>query len=105
MTSLTKKTAPPRKTIFFECNLLDWPIRLTAEQLSSATGGGAMALVRQPKTAVFLQKSPKPGGSKSVNNIAGSEILKKKSQEKAAPLRTLVGLIFERNKICSAFTA
>jgi len=29
-------------------------------------GGGARALVRQPKTAVFLRKSPKPGGSKSV---------------------------------------
>jgi len=33
-------------------------------------GGGARALVRQPKTAVFfLQKSPKPGGSKSVNEV------------------------------------
>jgi len=30
-------------------------------------GGGARALVRQPKTAVFLQKSLKPGGSKSVD--------------------------------------
>ena len=30
-------------------------------------GGGARALVRQPKTAVFLQKSLKPSGSKSVN--------------------------------------
>ena len=29
-------------------------------------GGGARVLVRQPKTAVFLWKSPKPGGSKSV---------------------------------------
>jgi len=34
-------------------------------------GGGARALVRQPKTAVFLQKLPKPGGSKSVKNTAG----------------------------------
>jgi len=32
-------------------------------------GGGARALVRQPKTAVFLRKSPKPGGSKSVNIV------------------------------------
>ena len=30
-------------------------------------GGGARALVRQPKTAVFLRKSPKSGGSQSVN--------------------------------------
>jgi len=30
-------------------------------------GGGARALVRQLKTAVFLRKSPKSGGSKSVN--------------------------------------
>jgi len=29
-------------------------------------GGGARVLVRQLKTAVFLRKSPKPGGSKSV---------------------------------------
>ena len=29
-------------------------------------GGGARTLVRQPKTAVFFRKSPKPGGSKSV---------------------------------------
>jgi len=30
-------------------------------------GGGARALVRQPKTAgFFLRKSSKPGGSKSV---------------------------------------
>jgi len=32
-----------------------------------AMGGGARALVRQPKTAVFLRKLPKPSGSKSVN--------------------------------------
>jgi len=30
-------------------------------------GGGARTLVKQPKTAVFLRKSPKPGGSQSVN--------------------------------------
>ena len=36
-----------------------------AEQLSSAIGERARALVRQPKT-FFLQKSPKPGGFKSV---------------------------------------
>jgi len=32
-------------------------------------GGGAKTLVRQLKTAVFLQKSPKPGGSQSVNQF------------------------------------
>jgi len=32
-------------------------------------GGGAGTLVRQPKTAVFLEKSPKPGGSQSVKPI------------------------------------
>jgi len=32
-------------------------------------GRGAQALVRQPKTAVFLRKSPKPGGSKSVKKV------------------------------------
>jgi len=29
MTSLTKNPHPPGKKIFFECNLLDWPIRLS----------------------------------------------------------------------------
>ena len=61
-----KKTAPPKQKFFFECYLLDWPTVWAAEQLSSVMGGGATALVRQPKTAVFLRKSPKPGGSKSV---------------------------------------
>jgi len=53
MTSVTKNPQPPTKKRFSECNLLDWPIRLSPEQLSSAIGGGAGALVRQPKTAVF----------------------------------------------------
>jgi len=29
MTSVTKNLHPPTKKIFFECNLLDWPIRLS----------------------------------------------------------------------------
>jgi len=29
MMSLTKKLHPPSKKFFFECNLLDWPIRLS----------------------------------------------------------------------------
>jgi len=29
MTSLTKKTHPPGKKLFFECNLLGWPFRLS----------------------------------------------------------------------------
>jgi len=53
MTSVTKNLHPPTNKTFFECNLLDWLIIWALEQLSSATGGGARALVRQPKTAVF----------------------------------------------------
>jgi len=33
-----------------------------------------------------------------IENIARPEIIKKKSHEKAAPLRTLVGLIFKRKQ-------
>jgi len=29
MMSVTKNPHPPTKKIFFECNLLDWPIRLS----------------------------------------------------------------------------
>jgi len=29
MTSVTQKMRPPTKKIFFKCNLLDWPIRLS----------------------------------------------------------------------------
>jgi len=29
MTSVAKNPHPPTKKIFFECNLLDWPIRLS----------------------------------------------------------------------------
>jgi len=36
--------------------------------------------------------------------LAKPEILKKKSHENTAPMRTLVGLIFARNKICSTIT-
>jgi len=28
VTSVTKNPHPPTKKFFFECNLLDWPIRL-----------------------------------------------------------------------------
>jgi len=30
ITSVTKNPHPPTKKIFFECNLLDWPIRLSS---------------------------------------------------------------------------
>jgi len=30
MTSLTNNPHPPTKKFFFECNLLDWPIRLSS---------------------------------------------------------------------------
>jgi len=30
MTSVTKNPHPPTKKFFFECNLLDWPIRLSS---------------------------------------------------------------------------
>ena len=52
-----KKFAPPTKKIFFECRLEDWPTVWALEQLSSAIGGGAMVLVRQPKTTGFRLKS------------------------------------------------
>jgi len=29
MTSVTNNPHPPTKKFFFECNLLDWPIRLS----------------------------------------------------------------------------
>jgi len=29
MTSVTKNPHPPNKIFFFECNLRDWPIRLS----------------------------------------------------------------------------
>jgi len=39
-------------------------------------GGGARALVKQPKTAVFfLRKSPKPGGSASVKGLMTWKVL------------------------------
>ena len=53
MTSVTKNLYPPTKKFFFECNLLDWPIRWAIQQLSSAIGGGARALVRQLKLLVL----------------------------------------------------
>jgi len=69
MMSLTKKPHPPSKNFFFECNLLDWPIRLSLEQLSSAIGGGARALVGNQKLLFFLQKSPKPPRRQGVNTL------------------------------------
>jgi len=30
MTSVTKNPHPPTKNFFFECNLPDWPIRLSS---------------------------------------------------------------------------
>jgi len=55
--SLTKNSQTPNQKFFFECRLVDpWCIR-ALEQRSSTIGGGAMALVRQSKTAGFRLKS------------------------------------------------
>ena len=53
----SQKTRTPQAKNFFDSNLLDWPIRLSREQLSSAIGRGARALVRQPKIAVFFGRN------------------------------------------------
>jgi len=54
MTALTKNLQPPTKKIFFSsADEKTCRIFCGIEQLSSAIGGGAMALVRQPKTAGF----------------------------------------------------
>jgi len=53
MTSLTKKSTPPTSNLFSSAIYLTGPSVWALEQLSSAIGGGAMALVRQPKTSVF----------------------------------------------------
>jgi len=45
MTSLTKNLHP-QPTIFFECNLKDWPIRLPFEPLSSSLAQSAEDLGR-----------------------------------------------------------
>jgi len=53
MTSVTKNPHPPTKNFF---RVQSTSLRLSVwalEQLSSAIGGGAMVLLRQPKTAVF----------------------------------------------------
>jgi len=55
MTSLTKNPQLPTKK-FFQVQKTCRPV-LALEQLSSAIGGGAMALVRQPKIAGFRLKS------------------------------------------------
>ena len=53
-----KKSATPNQKFFFECRLEDdsW-CHWALEQLSSACGGGARILVRQPKTAGIWLKS------------------------------------------------
>jgi len=56
MTSLTKNPQPQPK-IFFKCRQEGWRSVWALEQLSRTIGGGAMALVRQPKTAGFRPKS------------------------------------------------
>jgi len=55
--SFTKNPQPPTKNFFFECRREDSWCIWALEQLSSAIGGGAMVLVRQPKTAGFWLKS------------------------------------------------
>ena len=66
MTSLTKKPHPQAKKIFSSAIYLTCRSVWAVEQLSSAFGGGSKASVMQPKTAVFLQKSPKLARCQSV---------------------------------------
>ena len=57
MASLTKNPQPPTKNYFSSADKkICWSVWVI-EQLSSAIGGGAMVLVRQPKTAGFRLKS------------------------------------------------
>jgi len=49
----------PPTPIFFLCRLEDLPNRFRFEQLSSAINGGAMAMLRQPKTFGFRPISRK----------------------------------------------
>jgi len=72
MTSLTKKPHPQAKN-FFRVQSTRLADPFEPLNISSAMGGGARALARQLKTAVFLRKSPKPGGSKSVKGIRKSD--------------------------------
>jgi len=73
MTSLTKNPQPLIKKFFSSADEKTGRSVWVLEQLSSATGGGAMALVRQPKTAGFRPKSRyntiySHTGSQSVNS-------------------------------------
>ena len=54
-----KKTAPPRQKIFFrvQSTRLADPFESLNSSLAQI-GGGARALVRQPKIAVFLGRNP-----------------------------------------------
>ena len=56
MTSL-KKSSPPTKQFFSSADQKTGQSVWATEQLSSAISGEAMALVRQPKTAVFRLKT------------------------------------------------
>ena len=57
MTSLTKNPHPPGKKFFSNAIYLTGRSFWAVEQLSSAIGGGARALVRQLKTAVFFYEN------------------------------------------------
>jgi len=71
MTSVTKNPQPPTKKFFSNAIYQTGQSVWALEQLSSAIGRGAMALVRQPKTAVFL------GWNRSTNiSYAGSQSVK-----------------------------
>jgi len=52
-----KKSATHNQKFFFKCRLEDCQSVWALEQLSGVIDGGAMALVRQPKTAGFRLKS------------------------------------------------
>jgi len=52
-----KKSTTPYQKFFYECRLEDCRCIWALEQLSSAISRGAIALVRQPKTAGFRLKS------------------------------------------------
>jgi len=73
MTSLTKNPQPPTKNFFSSADQKTGRSVWAIEQLSSAIGRGAMALIRQPKTAGFRVKSRyiyrMYAGSRSVNAV------------------------------------
>jgi len=57
MTSLTKNPQLPTKNFFSSADYKTCWIFQGFEQLCSGIGGGAVTLVRQPKTAAFRPKS------------------------------------------------